>query len=99
MCVCVCVCVCVFDGLERSMYVCVCFFGRRGRGLIVTSAVLGTLSQNTSILMSPRVVCNVTDMVSLATASHRLGNTVAGCRWNLILCLYGVAREESLEAH
>jgi len=30
---------------------------------ILTSAVLGTLSQNTSILRSPRVVCNVTDMV------------------------------------
>lgn len=68
----------MFGGLEM------CVFGNRagaeGGALIVTSAVLGTLSQNTSILMSPRVVCNVTDMVSLATASHRFGNTVAGCR-------------------
>lgn len=53
------------------LYVCVCV-GRFGaERLLVTSAVLGTLSQNTSILMSPRVVCNVTDMVNLATASHR----------------------------
>jgi len=29
-----------------------------------TSAVLGTLSQKTSILMSPRFVCRVTDMVN-----------------------------------
>ncbi len=30
----------------------------------LTSAVLGTLSQKTSILMSPRLVCKVTDMVN-----------------------------------
>jgi hypothetical protein len=36
--------------------------GRGGGGL--TSAVLGTLSQKTSILMSPRFVCKVTDMVN-----------------------------------
>lgn len=29
-----------------------------------TSAVLGTLSQKTSILMVPAVVCSVTDMVA-----------------------------------
>ena len=29
---------------------------------MLTSAVLGTDSQKTSILMSPAVVCNVTDM-------------------------------------
>lgn len=80
----VCVCVCLGGGLEGGGKL-----GGGGGGLIVTSAVLGTLSQNTSILMSPRVVCNVTDMISLVTASHRLGNTVAGCRWDFILCLYG----------
>lgn len=38
----------------------------------LTSAVLGTLSQKTSILMSPRVVCSVTDMVEDADAcQHR----------------------------
>lgn len=36
--------------------------GEGGGGL--TSAVLGTLSQKTSILMSPRFVCKVTDMVN-----------------------------------
>jgi hypothetical protein len=30
----------------------------------LTSAVLGTLSQNTSSLMSPRFVCRVTDMMA-----------------------------------
>jgi hypothetical protein len=34
----------------------------------LTSAVLGTLSQKTSILMSPRVVCRVTDMVAVGGA-------------------------------
>jgi hypothetical protein len=34
----------------------------------LTSAVFGTLSQNTSILMSPSVVCSVTDMVGRAMA-------------------------------
>jgi len=29
-----------------------------------TSAVLGTLSQNTSILRSPALVCRVTDMAA-----------------------------------
>ena len=48
-----------------------------------TSAVLGTLSQNTSILMSPRVVCNVTDMVSLATylPVHRFVNNSMYRSW------------------
>lgn len=36
-----------------------------GRGMMeLTSAVLGTLSQKTSILMSPRFVCKMTDMVN-----------------------------------
>lgn len=61
-------------GLGGRVVFCMCVcVGRFGaERLLVTSAVLGTLSQNTSILMSPRVVCNVTDMVNLATASHRL---------------------------
>lgn len=36
---------------------------RGGSGGMLTSAVLGTLSQKTSILMSPREVWSVTDMV------------------------------------
>lgn len=38
--------------------------GLDGLGLLVTSAVLGTLSQKTSILMVPAVVCSVTDMMA-----------------------------------
>ena len=37
---------------------------REKREKIFTSAVLGTSSQNTSILRSPRVVCSVTDIVA-----------------------------------
>lgn len=33
-------------------------------GELFTSAVLGTLSQNTSILTLPRLVCKVTDMMT-----------------------------------
>lgn len=32
---------------------------------LVTSAVLGTLSQNTSILISPKFVCKVTDITTV----------------------------------
>lgn len=42
--------------------------GRTGGGYFIylfTSAVLGTLSQKTSIFMSPRVVWSVTDMVAV----------------------------------
>lgn len=45
-----------------------------------TSAVLGTLSQKTSILMSPWVVCSVTDMVpyvAVGLAVVTLGARVA----------------------
>lgn len=31
--------------------------------ILLTSAVFGTLSQNISTLMSPRVVCKVTDII------------------------------------
>ena len=40
------------------------FQAGRGEEGGLTSAVLGTLSQKTSILMSPRFVCKVTDMVN-----------------------------------
>lgn len=49
---------------------CVC-----GRERVRTSAVLGTLSQNTSILRSPRDVCSVTD---IAPAQLRVGEAVVG---------------------
>lgn len=45
--------------------------GWRGREVRLTSAVLGTLSQKTSILMSPSVVCNVTDMVRVLLRRRR----------------------------
>ena len=38
------------------------WFDQDGR---LTSAVLGTDSQKTSILISPRVVCSVTDMANV----------------------------------
>lgn len=38
-------------------------YAGRGMGGMLTSAVLGTDSQKTSILMSPTVVWSVTDMV------------------------------------
>ncbi len=49
---------------------------------MLTSAVLGTLSQNTSILMSPRFVCRVTDMVNGAGSQtqHRRWIRVRGGR-------------------
>lgn len=45
-----------------------CFMGLKGerREELLTSAVLGTLSQKTSILRSPRLVCSVTDMLVIA---------------------------------
>ena len=50
--------------------------GRRER----TSAVLGTLSQKTSILMSPREVCKVTDMTVVGGRGTRwLNGQCGGC--------------------
>lgn len=43
-----------------------------------TSAVLGTLSQKTSILRSPWVVCSVTDMVAVVAVRLR-------CYWRCIV--------------
>lgn len=40
----------------------------RERNCRLTSAVLGTLSQKTSILIFPRVVCKVTDIVAVSGA-------------------------------
>lgn len=51
----------------------------RGRKDVRTSAVLGTLSQNTSILRSPRDVCSVTDIAPVNGAEAEFGGSWKWC--------------------
>lgn len=54
----------VMQVVQQKMVVCWRILKAVGAGSIVrTSAVLGTASQKTSILMSPRLVWRVTDML------------------------------------
>lgn len=52
--------------------------------LALTSAVLGTLSQKTSIFMSPRFVCSVTDIVAVVVCV-----VVLGCLSSLVFVFGG----------